>query len=63
MYLMMTMSKIDDDYPDNQASMAGMRVRKLKTLFIDLGRGFNDDADIDYDCDKDDDDDDENFVA
>ena len=56
MYLMMTMSKIDDDYPDNQASMAGMRVRKLKTLFIDMGHGFNDD-----DCDNDDDD--ESFVA
>ena len=53
---LMMMSKIDDDYLDNQASMAGMRVRKLKTLFIDMGHGFNDD-----DCDNDDDD--ESFVA
>ena len=59
---LMTMSKIDDDYMDNLASMAGMRGRKLKTLFIDMGPGFNNDADIDGDYDNDEDDD-ENFVA
>ena len=46
---MMVMSKIDDDYVDNQALMTGMGVGKLSTLFMDMGHGFHDDGDIDDD--------------
>ena len=35
--IMMMMSKIDDDYVDNQALMTGMGVGKLSTLFMDMG--------------------------